>query len=109
MNKDYLNQLITIGYKQWKDDPQNEVVWEETVNKVLSELTKDLTETIQYIDTCSKDELYFISQVFEELSEHFKSPELLNCVERNVNRFDDPELKTQLKSELKYMDFKKYN
>ena len=103
MNKEELTKLIKNGYEQWQKEPYNEVSWELIINDILLELSQNLDETILYLDTCSPKELYFVSQIFEELAEHFKSAKLLHCVERNVSRIINPEQQAQVKKEIEYM------
>lgn len=103
MNLIFLKELINRGYKLWENDPQNEIKWEETINKIFLEMSKNLDKTIEFINTCSKEELFYISQVFEELSKYFKSQKLIQCVEQNLYRFNDLELQSQIKMELEYM------
>lgn len=103
MNLIFLKELINRGYKLWENDPQNEIKWEEIINKIFLEMSKNLDRTIEFINTCSKEELFYISQVFEELSKYFKSQKLIQCVEQNLYRFNDLELQSQIKMELEYM------
>lgn len=103
MDKNYMKQLVKVGFEQWQNEPENEIIWEENTKKIFVELSKDIKDTIEYINSCNKEELSYISQVFEELSEHFKSQKLIDCVERNVTRFSDVKLQEQLKMELEYM------
>ncbi len=103
MNNKRLQDLVKLGYADWKETPEDETVWKDITSKIYDELSQNLDETINYCDTCNSEELFFISQVFEELSEHFKSQKLIECVERNVFRFSDKELQDQLKMELEYM------
>lgn len=103
MNLIFLKELINRGYKLWENDPQNEIKWEETINKIFLEMSKNLDKTIEFINTCSKEELFYISQVFEELSKYFKSQKLIQCVEQNLYRFNDLKLQSQIKMELEYM------
>ena len=86
-------------------DPQNEIFWQNNFEQRLEILTKNLDNTIDYINTCSEDELDYISEWFEELSEHFQSQELIDCVKNNISRFNNPELQAELKMELEYMKF----
>lgn len=105
MNKTYLKQLVNEAEYIAQTDPQNEVIYDINFDKRLAELSKNLDETIEYLDTCSEKELDWMSEVFEELSEHFKPQKLIDCVERNITRFDNPDLREELKMELKDMKF----
>ena len=100
MNREYMKQLAEEAEAI---DPQNEVLWEINFNKRLAELKINLDDTINYLDTCSKQELDWASETFEDLSEYFKSQRLIECVERNITRFPDEELQKQLKMELEFM------
>ena len=84
-------------------DAENDILWLENYNQRLEILTKNLDNTIDYINTCSEDELDYISECFEELSEHFQSQKLIDCVKNNISRFNNPELQAELKMELEYM------
>ena len=100
MNREYMKQLAEEAETI---DPQNEVLWEINFNKRLAELKINLDDTINYLNTCSKQELDWASETFEDLSEYFKSQRLIECVERNITRFPDEELQKQLQMELEYM------
>lgn len=100
MNREYMKRLAEEAEAI---DPQNEVLWEINFNKRLAELKINLDDTINYLDTCSKQELDWASETFEDLSEYFKSQRLIECVERNITRFPDEELQKQLKMELEFM------
>lgn len=100
MNREYMKRLAEEAEAI---DPQNEVLWEINFNKRLAELKINLDDTINYLDTCSKQELDWASETFEDLSEYFKSQRLIECVERNITRFSDEELQKQLQMELEYM------
>lgn len=88
-----------------KSDPNNEFEYYQNTEKMTKILTKNLDDTIEFLNTCSKKELDWASACFEELSEYFKSQKLIDCVESNISRFDNPELQKQLKMELGYMKF----
>lgn len=100
MNRAYVKQLVDEAETL---DPQNEVLWQENYDKRFAELSRNLDETISYLDTCSEKELDWMSELLEALSEHFGSQKLIACVERNMPRCSDPALQAQLKTELEYM------
>lgn len=103
MNKKYLKKLVE---KANNIDPQNEVLIEENMQKRLDIMKENLQETINYLNNCSENELLWATEVLEELSEHFKSTELIDCVNKNMIRCQSLEIKEQLKETIKYM--KKY-
>ena len=84
-------------------DPQNDVLWEINWRKRIKLLTADLNQTIEYLDECSEKELSYATELLEELMAHFKSKELVTCVERNIKRCKDDETIKYLNEELEYM------
>ncbi len=84
-------------------DPQNDVLWEINRQKRIELLTVDLIQTIEYLDKCSEKELWWNTDLLEELMEHFKSKELITCVERNIKRCKNLDTIDSLKQELEYM------
>ncbi|MBQ7339376.1 MAG: hypothetical protein IJW43_00800 [Clostridia bacterium] len=84
-------------------DPQNDVLWEINWRKRLELLTVDLSQTIEYLDECTEKELSYATELLEELMQHFKSIELIECVERNIKRCKDEETIKYLIFELEGM------
>ena len=84
-------------------DPQNDVLWEINWRKRLELLTADLTQTIEYLDGCREKELSYATELLEELMQHFKSIELIKCVESNIQRCKNEETIKYLKFELERM------
>ena len=68
------------------DDMGIQKCWED-ITDILSENEED---TIAYQNNCDKDELYWISEVFEDISENLQSQEFIECLRRLDVKF--PEL-----------------
>lgn len=68
------------------DDMGIQKCWKD-ITDILSENEED---TIAYLDNCDKDELYWISEVFEDISENLQSQEFIECLRRLDVKF--PEL-----------------
>ena len=102
MNIEHLKKLVDEAEKL---DPQNEVLWEINYNKRFFEMSKDLDETIEYLNQCSENELLWATEALEELSEKFKSEKLIKCVEDNIKRCANEEVKKQLEMILEYMRY----
>ncbi|MCM2603441.1 hypothetical protein NDQ57_01820 [Rossellomorea marisflavi] len=58
------------------DDYGIQKSWKEII-KVLSENEEN---TIRYLETCSNEELYWISEVFEDIAEIIQSKKLIDCL-----------------------------
>ncbi len=83
--------------------PWDDWSWEINWKKRLDLLTKDLSQTIAYLDECSENELSYATELLEELMQHFKSKELIECVERNIKRCKNEETIKYLIFELEGM------
>ena len=83
MNVNKLKELIK---ERELIDAQNDVLTEQNHDEQFKLLSVNLSETINFLNNCLPEELYWISELFERLSEYFKSMELINCMERNAQR-----------------------
>jgi DNA-directed RNA polymerase subunit F len=100
VNKEYLRKLV---HEASEIDPQNDVLMELNRQKRFAEMSKSVNETITYLNKCSEMELLLATEVLEDLSKHFKSKELIQCIERNAQRCFEKETKKQLDMTLEYM------
>ena len=83
MNKEQIEILLE---ERKNIDAQNDVLTEENHQKIFSIMKNNLSDVIDYLNGCSSESFYWISELFEDLSEHFKSQELIECMERNALR-----------------------
>ncbi|WP_042473848.1 hypothetical protein [Bacillus ndiopicus] len=82
------------------NDPRIEQKWEELI--VL--LSKDENLTLNFLQVCTKTELLFISEVFEEVAYNLQSKkyiELLYCLDQ---RYPDLNLKRSIQIAEEYLD-----
>ena len=100
MNKENLKKLVNEASNI---DPQNEILAEINITKRFEEMSENLESTICYLDNCSENELFWATEVLEDLAQHFKSQILIDCVVRNIARCCDREIKKQLEITLLYM------
>lgn len=83
MNVKKLKELIII---RTKIDAQNDILTEENHNYQLELLCDNLQETMKFLNECSSEEFYWLSELFESLSEYYKSQELIDCMKANAIR-----------------------
>ena len=83
MNKKQIEILLE---ERKNIDGQNDVLTEENHQKIVSLMKNSLCDVIDYLNCCSSESFYWISELLEDLSEHFKSQELIECMERNAAR-----------------------
>jgi hypothetical protein len=59
------------------DDPSIEEYWRE-ISEILS---VDVNETIDFLDKCNVEEIYWISEVFDDISAIFQSQSFIDFIE----------------------------
>ncbi|MFU8646680.1 hypothetical protein ACNA06_05055 [Lysinibacillus sp. RSDA_15] len=82
------------------NDPRIEQKWEELI--VL--LSEDENLTLNFLQVCTKTELSFLSEIFEEVAYNLqckKYIELLYCLDQ---RYPDLNLKRSIQNAEEYMD-----
>ncbi|MGX7150188.1 hypothetical protein [Enterococcus ureasiticus] len=68
------------------DDFRIEKCW----NEMTELLSQNEGETIRYLVDSNKDDLYYISEIFEDISEKLQSEQFINCLRELDKKF--PEL-----------------
>lgn len=83
MNIERLKELINENKNiHMEDDMAQEQIWKE----MLIILSENIDETMNYLDVTNKDDLSYICALFDDLSTHFQSQKLIDCMERNAKR-----------------------
>ncbi len=75
-------------------------LFDSVFKQKLEILCEDLDQTIAFLDECTQDEFYWVSNSFEDLSEFFKSERLIECLTRNQARF--PDISDKIQPEIDY-------
>ena len=81
-----VGKVKKIIQERSKMDPQNDVLASQNQEQLLEIFKNNLTDSMGFLDSCSVEELYWISEIFDDLSEYFQSSELIECMERNAIR-----------------------
>lgn len=71
--------------KHIEDDLGIQTCWD----RMIQTLSQDENETIVYLQACSKKELYWISEVFEEISEKLNSHQFIKCLRDLDKKYPD--------------------
>lgn len=83
MNTERLKELINENKSiHMEDDMAQEQIWRE----MLAILSENIDDTMNYLDGTNKDDLSYICALFDDLSTHFQSQKLIECMERNAKR-----------------------
>lgn len=76
INKKKIKELVKKRANTFPDDSSIETCWRELSN----ELSNDVNETIDFLDKCNVEEIYWISEVFDDISSNFKSQNFIDCL-----------------------------
>jgi len=60
---------------------------QECWSQIIEILSKDVKATILYLESCSEEDIYFISEVFEDISERLQSKEYILCLRKLDKKF----------------------
>ena len=97
MNIAKLKELIT---KEKNLTEETDGFWDDIFNAKAALLNENLEETMAFLDTCTEEEFFWVSNAFEDISEKYKSEEFIECIKRNMLRF--PNIKEEIQSELNF-------
>ncbi|QHE52820.1 hypothetical protein [Pontibacillus sp. HMF3514] len=74
--------------------------WEE----IIEVLSKSEEETIIYLENCRKEDLYWISEVFEDIAENIQSNELIRCLRKLDEKYPELEMKNDIDIAESYLE-----
>ncbi|MBC2190127.1 hypothetical protein HCB15_14405 [Listeria booriae] len=63
---------------------------EKCWNEMTELLSQNEMDTINYLEESTEKDLYYISEIFEDVSERFQSEQFINCLRKLDKKF--PEL-----------------
>ena len=89
-----INERCTEPGAYYYPDPW----WEKEVEAIVG----DMKTAIAFIQNeCSDEELYWLSEVFDDVMEKTRSADFLNCIRRRVRRVKDDVRRAELLEDLK--------
>ncbi|KKI85234.1 hypothetical protein CAY60_021310 [Shouchella clausii] len=86
------NKMEVILDKRKKINLNDDYGIQKSWNEIIEVLTENEENTIRYLENCSKEDLYWISEVFEDIAEIIQSKELINCLRRLDKKFPELEM-----------------
>lgn len=93
--KETINRRISL---ELNDDFALEECW----NIEADILSSDISQAIDFITTCSEEEFYWISEIFEDVISKTQSRELLQAMISRNDSLQNQEYKESVLTELKY-------
>ncbi|MEI2393428.1 hypothetical protein V8V55_26920, partial [Priestia megaterium] len=72
-------------------------------NEIIEILSENEENTIRYLENCSKEDLYWISEVFEDVAEIIQSKELIKRLRELDRKFPELEMTKDIDIAESYM------
>lgn len=95
-----INDQMKILFEQNKArDDENPAEVEGIWEREKTVLCSSLDDTIAYLKSASPEELFYVSEVFDDISEYWQSEKLIKVMEDAVERCDG-EIKETLQTNL---------
>ena len=100
-NNHKIEKLIEKRRQLHPNDPSVYRIWEE-----LAEIfSKDEKTTIEYFERyCKEDEAYWISEVFDDISEKLQSWKFIECLENLQKKYPDIDMQIDIDYAKKAME-----
>ena len=87
---DIENKMNVILNKRKSLNLNDDYGIQKSWNQIIEVLVENERNTIKYLENCSKSDLYWISEVFEDIAEILQSNELIYCFRKLDKKY--PEL-----------------
>ncbi len=65
-------------------------------------LSENLSETILFFDTCTDEEFFWLSEVFDDLIERTQSRELFQAICKRAESINNPEYKVSISTDIEF-------
>lgn len=92
MEWNHINNILKERKELSPDDPRILEKWAE-IAIILSE---NIDETIEYLNNCNEEEIYWISEVFDDISEQTKSIKFIECIEKISEKYPNLDLEKDI-------------
>ena len=105
MDRENLQQLFINMQDIFKLESRDEklALLKENNQLIVEELTGNLNDTIEFLNTCSEKELYLSCAFILDLTEYFRTNEFVKVVEDNMARVKDKSLAVSIKLEIDFI------
>jgi len=101
MIKDEIEVVISERKKKHiEDDAGIQICW----NKLVQILSEDEEKTVIYLQNCTSEDLYWISEVFEDISEELQSNKYIDCLRELDKKYPLLEMTTDIDLAEEYIE-----
>lgn len=89
---DIENKMRAILNKRKKLNLNDDYGIQSSWDEIVQVLGENEGNTLKYLENCNAEDLYWISEVFEDIAEIIKSKELINCLRKLDEKFPELEM-----------------
>ncbi|MCM3359803.1 hypothetical protein [Psychrobacillus sp. MER TA 171] len=86
------NKMRAILNKRKKLNLNDDYGIQSSWDEIVQVLGENEGNTLKYLENCNAEDLYWISEVFEDIAEIIKSKELINCLRKLDEKFPELEM-----------------
>ena len=87
-----VEKIIEERKKMHPDDPRIVEKWRELTKYFV----QDQETTIEYLNNCNKENLKWIGEIFDDISELLQSYQFIECIERLSIKYPDLNLESDV-------------
>lgn len=96
MDEKDINQIISLVEWRKQQNTMEGIIQDYYWNPLIEILTKNEENTINFFDSCGENVLYWISEVFEDVSSHFQSKHFVTFLEDLGKRYTGADLSVDI-------------
>lgn len=100
MIKDLMRKVVQ---ERKEKDIQDDYGIQKCWNKMIEILSRNVQDTIEYLENCSEEDLFYISEIFEDVSERLKSKEYIICLRKLDKKFPQLNMSSDIDLAEKYL------
>lgn len=94
------NQMKELINSLKNADMNDHILIHDLWDKEIEVLSFSLDETINYLNAASEEDIYWCSEVWDDISRHFKSKELIDVMIKCKDKY--PNIAKDLEIDIKY-------
>ncbi|WP_342560590.1 hypothetical protein NSQ95_07345 [Psychrobacillus sp. FSL W7-1457] len=86
------NKMRAILNKRKKLNLNDDYGIQSSWDEIVQVLGENEGNTLKYLENCNAEDLYWLSEVFEDIAEIIQSKELINCLRKLDEKFSELEM-----------------
>ncbi len=100
MDKEKAIDLLCERVLVDENDPIINKIW----NELIELLSKDVTETIEFLNICTEEQLFYISEIIEDVSYNLKSQDFIDTLCKLNEKYPKLEMESDIRIAKEFME-----